>query len=142
MPTTSKGLRYPSSSAAPNVPQDIQNLASDVDGKLFTNGGTTGVMVGTAPPAGTPLVTKVWLGTLTFNAAGDNTVNFPGGAFPNGLLYASADPNQGGVSPSATFTLATWGASLSTINVKAFQQSNGAVAASTAIAFKLIAVGW
>lgn len=31
MPTTSWGLRYPASSAAPNVNQDIQNLASDVE---------------------------------------------------------------------------------------------------------------
>ncbi|WP_416902766.1 hypothetical protein [Micromonospora echinospora] len=31
MPTTANGLRYPSLSAAPNVPQDVQNLASDVD---------------------------------------------------------------------------------------------------------------
>lgn len=30
MPTTSWGFRYPSSSAAPNVNQDIQNLANDV----------------------------------------------------------------------------------------------------------------
>ncbi|NUT08186.1 MAG: hypothetical protein HOV76_32435 [Hamadaea sp.] len=33
MPTTTRGFRYPASSAAPNVPQDIQNLASDVDSK-------------------------------------------------------------------------------------------------------------
>ena len=31
MPTTANGLRYPALSAAPNVPQDVQNLASDVD---------------------------------------------------------------------------------------------------------------
>lgn len=32
MPTTSNmALRYPAASAAPNVPQDIQNLAADVD---------------------------------------------------------------------------------------------------------------
>lgn len=30
MPTTSWGMRYPASSAAPNVNQDIQNLATDV----------------------------------------------------------------------------------------------------------------
>lgn len=36
MPTTAKGLRYPASSSAPNVPQDIQNLANDVDGLLST----------------------------------------------------------------------------------------------------------
>ncbi len=31
MPTTSKGFRYPTSTAAPNVPADLQNLATDVD---------------------------------------------------------------------------------------------------------------
>lgn len=31
MPTTSRGYRYPASSAAPNVPQDVQNLASDLN---------------------------------------------------------------------------------------------------------------
>lgn len=34
MPTTSKGLRYPSPTAAPNVSQDIQNLASDANTAL------------------------------------------------------------------------------------------------------------
>lgn len=34
MPTTSKGLRYPASSDAPNVPQYIQNLAQDADAKF------------------------------------------------------------------------------------------------------------
>lgn len=34
MPTTSHGLRYPASSAAPNVPQDIQNLATDIDNNM------------------------------------------------------------------------------------------------------------
>lgn len=31
MPTTSKGFRYPASTAAPNVPADLGNLAGDVD---------------------------------------------------------------------------------------------------------------
>ena len=31
MPTTSRGYRYPASSAAPNVPLDMGNLASDID---------------------------------------------------------------------------------------------------------------
>ncbi len=31
MPSTSRGYRYPASSAAPNVPQDLQNLASDLN---------------------------------------------------------------------------------------------------------------
>lgn len=38
MPTTSiNALRYPASSAAPNVAQDIQNLAMDVDSKLVVS---------------------------------------------------------------------------------------------------------
>lgn len=36
MPTTSSSaLRYPSPTAAPNVPQDVQNLASDLDRKVI-----------------------------------------------------------------------------------------------------------
>lgn len=36
MPTTSSGaLRYPASTAAPNVSQDIQNLATDLDQKVI-----------------------------------------------------------------------------------------------------------
>lgn len=35
MPTTAKGYRYPASSAAPNVPVDIQNLAQDVNDKAM-----------------------------------------------------------------------------------------------------------
>lgn len=31
MPTTTKGFRYPAATAAPNVPADMQNLATDVD---------------------------------------------------------------------------------------------------------------
>lgn len=37
MPTTSKGLRYPALSGAPNVPADMQALAEDVDAALGTN---------------------------------------------------------------------------------------------------------
>jgi hypothetical protein len=36
LPTTSSsGLRFPASSAAPNVPVDIQNLATDLDTRVF-----------------------------------------------------------------------------------------------------------
>lgn len=34
MPTTSRGFRYPASSAAPNVPQDLQNAVSDINADL------------------------------------------------------------------------------------------------------------
>lgn len=35
MPTTTNGLRHPAPSAVPNIPQDIQNLATDVDTLLL-----------------------------------------------------------------------------------------------------------
>jgi hypothetical protein len=34
MPTTSRAYRYPASSATPNVAQDLQNLASDINADL------------------------------------------------------------------------------------------------------------
>lgn len=55
MPSTSKGIRYPSPSAAPNVPQDMQNLASDVNSRMSTYlgggfySGTTASVVTTTP---------------------------------------------------------------------------------------------
>lgn len=35
MPTTPKGLRIPAGNFSPNVPQDITNLANDVDARLL-----------------------------------------------------------------------------------------------------------
>lgn len=36
MPTTPGGLRYPASTDTPNVPRDIENLATDVEAELGT----------------------------------------------------------------------------------------------------------
>lgn len=41
MGTTARGFRYPAGSAAPNVPQDMSNLAADVDAHLTTTLGST-----------------------------------------------------------------------------------------------------
>lgn len=42
MPTTSSsGLRYPASSDTPNIPQDMQNLATDLDKKVIPPFSTT-----------------------------------------------------------------------------------------------------
>lgn len=49
MSTTPKyGLRYPVSTAAPNVPQDIQNLATDVDNSLSAVAATVPKIIGYA----------------------------------------------------------------------------------------------
>src|SRR4051812_41187881 len=81
MPSTSKGFRYPSSSAAPNVPQDIQNLASDVNSKAA-------VLLGAAHLASTSPVLIAQFSSYTDIATvtatsfgGPVTVNFEGVAF-------------------------------------------------------------
>lgn len=57
--------------------------------KLDTNnGGTSGVLAGTAPPAGTPLTMKTYVGPIPTNASGDTQVVLPGGAYANGLVIA------------------------------------------------------
>lgn len=70
MPTTPvNALRFPASSASPNVPQDIQNLATDIDLKLTASIATmaarptTNRVVGmTVRPLDRPAVTYVWDG--------------------------------------------------------------------------------
>lgn len=106
------------------------------------NGGTTGAMAGAVPTVGAELITKTWSGTLALNAFGDNTITFPGGAFPNGVLYINANPNQGTAAPGFAFLLQTWGVTLSKTNIRGFLVSNGAVAANTSVATTLMAVGW
>lgn len=139
MPSTSKGLRYPASTAAPNVPQDIQNLASDVDAELFVNGGASGAMAGTAPTAGQPLIVKVFAGSLTFNASGDQTVTFPGGAFPNGVVAVYATYYAAG-NPANNHEFIPWGATLSTVNLRTYLGTavNGSITALVTIT----AIGW
>lgn len=51
--TTNRALRYPLATAAPNIPQDIQNLATDVDTALLTPGAIcTSTTRPAAPTAG------------------------------------------------------------------------------------------
>lgn len=93
MPTTSLGIRYPASTNTPNVPQDIQNLASDVNGLIGPKG------LSTLTPAGgwvqgTPAA-RFWKGvdglvhmsgqlsnTSTFTPAGDLMATLPTGFRP------------------------------------------------------------
>jgi hypothetical protein len=56
VPTTSRGFRYPSASAAPNVSQDIANLAEDVNDWVSsryyaTAAGGIGITTGNLPAA-------------------------------------------------------------------------------------------
>lgn len=66
MPTTTKGFRYPALTDVPNVPQDVQNLAADVDAYFDTAKGFTVVCTSTTRPA-SPVQGVVILETDTGN---------------------------------------------------------------------------
>jgi hypothetical protein len=136
VPSTAKGLRYPAGSDAPNVPQYIQNLATDVDGELFVNGGTLGSLAGSGPPAGQPLIIKTYRATVTSNASGDATITLPGGAFPNGLLSVNLQVNSGN-----PFVWVVTGATLSTVTCRAYNVSSGSAIGAT-FTTCLTAIGW
>lgn len=57
MPTTTNGFTYPAATATPDVPRDIQQLATDIESKL---GPATA-----APATWTPTLTNVTGGTVT-----------------------------------------------------------------------------
>lgn len=138
MPTTSKGLRYPASSNVPNVPQDIQNLASDVDTRLFTNAGTSGVLAGSAPAAGTALKVKTHYGSVVLNANGDGTITYPGGAFASAVLSVAVSHASGASAPSNNLEFVPYNSSLSTVSVRCYFGTatfgdTGVVATLTAI---------
>ena len=89
MGTTSQGLRYPDSTSAVNVPQDIQNLASDVDAKLVTNNtfvtrkdGVQAVASTSASSAiGTSATAVLTLTNCVFSAGRAYSIECIGGAY-------------------------------------------------------------
>ena len=89
MGITSQGLRYPDSTSAVNVPQDIQNLASDVDAKLVTNNtfvtrkdGVQAVASTSASAAvGTTTTAVLTLPSCVFSAGRAYSIECIGGAF-------------------------------------------------------------
>lgn len=99
------------------------------------NGGTSGVIVGTAPPAGTALIRKYVAGTFSSSSFGDMTVTYPGGAFPNGLvgINATAVTNLG-------YKWAPWNSTLSTSAMRL--TAGTAVQASTSLLSAFEFIGW
>lgn len=121
-----------------------QRLEVTTDGTTWrpavsNNGGTTGLIVGTAPPAGTPLIIKTMKQQVVTNGSGDGSATYPGGAFPNGVLTAHAN--------TATAEPFFWvvhsaGQSLSQVSLRAFNITTGTVAAGLSIATAITAIGW
>ena len=74
MPTTTKGLPYPASTAAPNVPADLQALADALDFSKLQS--ITAASVGGAAS----LHTVYPLGTSLLSIGGADTAGWPSGA--------------------------------------------------------------
>lgn len=106
---------------------------------LVTGDAMSGALAGTAPPAGTPLVRKMWSGSVTGNAQGDATVLFPGGAFPNGLVGLSVEAIPAAAGP---YEWLPWAPSLSGVNVRCYQTGSGTPVGSPVLTASVIAYGW
>lgn len=139
--TATFGLPYPEGSDQPQVHLDIKAALEEVDLKLPLLI-SSGVLVGTVPPAGTRLTvqTKTPPAAVTTSAGGDITITFPQ-AFPNGLCSAHVT-NMSGNSVGAWFSCHT--ATLTQVVARLWTgSSSGAVAVpSTSVVYSLTAVGW
>lgn len=108
---------------------------------VSNNAGTDNVLAGTAPPAGAQLLFKTFYGPVGLSSAGDGTVFFPGGAFPNGVVAVTVNHvSQGGL-PSNDLEFVPWNVGLSSTNLRCYGPS-GAVFGGTGVACVLTLIGW
>ena len=125
MPTTALGFRYPAGTAYPNVPQDLQNLATDIDNKLYKGGPTVTALainagwhaaVGFAPPAvykdasGLICLTGMISNDNAFSGTSNTMFTLPTGFRP---VYQKAGPvpvNMGAAGIIAQLLILTSGA--------------------------------
>lgn len=140
MPTTTvNGLRYPAAGAAPNVPQDIQNLATDLEGKLERIYANQGVAAGTSPTSDKTMITKGFSAVVTANVNGATTISYPGGGFPTGV--ATVLCTSGDTAGGHGFTVIT-GTALGSINCTHYQPNGSLVGSGATIRVNVIAIGW
>lgn len=123
--------------------EDVDLFSSRIGGtwKLWRgndNAGQSGVVLGSVPPAGTPMLRKFVSGNLTSSAFGDNTVVYPGGAFPNGVLgcHGSTNPTTSGVHHQWV----PWAVGTGQMNVRLV--SGASAQANTTIMSFFEIVGW
>jgi hypothetical protein len=106
------------------------------------NADTSGVLAGVAPPVGTALRTKTWVGNVPLNAQGDATVFYPGGTFSNGLVDVEAHVTQQAGAPASTYKIDAWNAALDRTNLRGFLLSTGQVAGGQVLGISVTATGW
>lgn len=120
MPTTSGGLRYPASTDAINIPQDLANLANDVQTYIDTNAltttgtytltnktiGSTGLYFeGSTSDAYETLLTVV-------DPTGDNTITLPNASGTVALLTGAQTFSNKSFASSFTVNGASEGATV------------------------------
>lgn len=91
---------------------------------------------GVAPPTDAEFLFKTWTGNLVSSAFGDNTIFWPGSAFPNGVLYA-----EGAVDGNGGQRIQLWGLNKTQTNVR-FLNGNGTTATNQTWYVSILAIGY
>ena len=156
MPTTSSSsLRYPSSSAAPNVPQDMQNLATDLDRKVIPSFANIAARTAAIPSPTLGQTCSVagvlhtydgtawrWqrtgiIGSQSTNTSGFLSVSHGLGATPTGVIITSGDQATDLLSRVLTFNVSSRDSTA--FHVYVHRSDTGAPQASTTVQFYWIA---
>lgn len=102
---------------------------------------TSGVIVGAAPPAGQPLITKtVRTGLVAANSSGDASIVYPGAPFPNGVVAVSLTRINYDALGATREILAT-AQSLDRLNFRVYG-SSGPLGSTPNLEYTLVAWGW
>lgn len=156
MPTTSENaIRYPAATATPNVSQDIQNVATDVDTGLVRRFASTGARDTAIPSPATNRVVSVagaiqvytgsrWATALvgtsgsssgSTDASGNLVVNHGLGTTPTRVLVSAT---VSAVANIANYVVTA--RSSTTFTVTLYNSTSGAVIGSNPASFEWIAI--
>lgn len=124
------------------VPQEWLGTAWVVGVRERVEVAPAAVLAGTVPPVGAPLIRKRGLITVSTNAGGDVGFTYPGGAFPNGVIFATLMRYDFGTYTGTHEVLNTI-QSLSQLNWRVFNSAAPPTPqASITLKYVFEAVGW
>lgn len=120
-----------------NLAVDAMAAANSGVGNVFASG--VPALVGTAPPAGTPMLIKTGTVVVTVGTGSAVSFNYHGGAFPNGIVSVLCTPGDSAILDSVrqvtgTSTLATFQGIATNYN--------GGVGSGSGVRINYVAIGW